>query len=111
MIDEMSLLLEAEGARTLDAIELELGERGLTLGIDLPEARGAMTVADWIAKGTPGAASMVVDPADHVIAGLVAKLTDGRTLTIRPAPRRAVGPDLVALFAGAADRFHDGMPA
>ena len=101
VIDEISLLFEAEGTQTLDAIERELAPNGLTLGF----APDSITVAEWIAKGTPGAPSMLVDPADHVLAGLTAKLVDGRTLVIRPAPRRAVGPDLIALFAGGGGHF------
>jgi alkyldihydroxyacetonephosphate synthase len=40
------------------------------------------------------------DPPDHQVAGFVAKLRSGDTLSVRPGPRRAVGPDLYALFHG-----------
>lgn len=102
-LDDRSLLVDAEGDETLRAIEAALAARGLTLAL-APDADLALTVADWIARGTPGAASTFADPADHVIAGLTGTL-GAKTIVIRPAPRRAVGPDLVALFAGTGDRL------
>lgn len=104
MIDDRSLLASAEGSATLASVEAELGGRGLTLGLAPGDELARMTVADWIARGTPGAPSGFSDPADHVIAGLTGTLGE-ETITIRPAPRRAVGPDLVALFAGTGDRL------
>ncbi len=100
--DDRSLLIEVDGSTTLASIEVELAGRGVTLGVD--GSALAMTVADWIARGLPGAPSAFGDPADHVVAGLTGTL-GGRTLAIRPAPRRAVGPDLIALFAGTGDRL------
>jgi len=40
------------------------------------------------------------DPVDQLVAGYVAELASGATLKVRPCPRRAVGPDLYALFHG-----------
>jgi len=102
-IDRVSLLVRVPGAATLASIEEAIAADGLTLGIqDLP----SMSVAEWLASGARGAASMFADPADHLLAGLTATLADGTTqLEIRPGPRRAVGPDLVALFVGAGERF------
>jgi alkyldihydroxyacetonephosphate synthase len=102
-IDVLSLLVDVPGSATLDEVETALAARGLTLGVTLPP--GAVAVADWLAEGTPGAASVFADPADHVVAGLEATLTDGARLEVRPGPRRAVGPDLTALVFGAHGRF------
>lgn len=106
-IDKVSLLVSVPGAATLLSIEEAVAREGLTLGLD-PHAITTVSVGDWIARGAPGAPSTFSDPADHVIAGMTATLTvDGSTTTldVRPAPRRAVGPDLIALFLGAQDRF------
>jgi alkyldihydroxyacetonephosphate synthase len=104
-IDKTSLLVSVPGAATLLSIEEAVASEGLTLGID-PSAITTTPVREWIASGAPGVASSFSDPADHLIAGLTATLADGSTtLEVRPAPRRAVGPDLVALFFGAQDRF------
>lgn len=100
-IDRMSLLVGVPGAATLASIERTLDAQGLTLGL----AATDQTVADWLAHGAPGAPSSFTDPADHLVAGLTATFTDGRRLEVRPSPRRAVGPDLVALFLGARERF------
>lgn len=100
-IDRESLLVHVPGAATLASIERALAPEGLTLGVPASD----VTVADWLARGAPGAPSSFADPADQLVAGLDATLASGKRLEIRPAPRRAVGPDLIALFVGANERF------
>jgi alkyldihydroxyacetonephosphate synthase len=103
-IDEVSLLVHVDGSDPLGEVEDLLSSRGLTLGFDVSVELAAMSVADWIARGSPGTRSALADPADHVLAGLTGTL-GARTIDIRPQPRRAVGPDLVALFAGTGERL------
>lgn len=100
-IDRASLLVEAPGSASLRAVEGAIAREGLTLDVPLTDA----TVDAWLAAGAPGAPSSFADPADHLLAGLVARLRDGRVLTIHPSPRRAVGPDMTALVLGAGGRF------
>lgn len=102
-VDRESLLACIDGARKLDDVERELRAQGLSLDASLPSP--APTLAEWLAHGAPGARDHWLDPVDQLLAGLEATLKDGRTLSIRPAPRRAVGPDLTALFVGAHGRF------
>lgn len=99
MIDDVSLLALAEGTTTLAELESRLAARGLTIGFPVGAEIAPLTVADWIAKGMPGAPSAFADPASHVIAGLDGTVGT-HAIAIKPCPRRAVGPDLVALFAG-----------
>lgn len=103
VVDRESLLACVEGAATLDEVERELRAQGLTLDATIPSP--APTLAEWLARGAPGARDRWLDPADQLLAGLDATLKDGRGLSIRPAPRRAVGPDLTALLVGAGERF------
>lgn len=113
-IDAASLLVGVPASRTLDALETALAARGFTLGVALDEAgphdattgaAGSITIGDWLARGAPGAASVFSDPADHLVAGLEATLPDGTKLEVRPTPRRAVGPDLMALAIGTQRRL------
>ena len=103
-VDRTSLLLDVDARETLASAESFLAEGGLTLDL----ARGtdlSATVADWLARGAPGSRDAWLDPADQLLAGLVATLADGTALSIRPTPRRATGPDLIALIVGCGARF------
>jgi alkyldihydroxyacetonephosphate synthase len=108
-LDRTSLLVSVAGTAPLAAVERELAAEGLSLRVaGLGPTASSMldtTVADWLARGAPGAPSVFSDPADHVVAGLTATLLDGRRLEVLPSPRRAVGPDLIALFVGTGSRF------
>jgi alkyldihydroxyacetonephosphate synthase len=103
-VDRRSLLAYVDGEMTLGEVEASLTVSGLTL--DVAGAKGdEQTVASWLAGGARGARETWLDPADHLIAGCEVMLSDGTRFEIRPAPRRAVGPDLVALFVGMGARF------
>ena len=103
-IDEASLLVRAPGSMRLADIEKELVKRGFSLGLSAKAPMSA-TVAAWLAQGAEGAKDRWEDPVDQLVAGLLAELPSGARLEVRPSPRRAVGPDLTALFVGAGERF------
>jgi alkyldihydroxyacetonephosphate synthase len=104
-VDLASQLVHARGDATLAAVERALAAQGLTLGLgDGAPPLAETTVAAWIAAGAPGAPDPWLDPVDHLVAGFTATLGSGAELSVRPAPRRAVGPDLFALFLGTEER-------
>jgi alkyldihydroxyacetonephosphate synthase len=96
-VDRKSLLVEAPGTATLRDVEDALAKEGLTLGVGASAVYA--TAAAWLASGAPGARNPFADPADHLVAGIAMTLANGASIDIRPSPRRAVGPDLVALVA------------
>jgi alkyldihydroxyacetonephosphate synthase len=104
-VDPVSQLAHVRGDATLAVVERALAAEGLTLalGDDAPPL-AETTVAAWIAAGAPGAPDPWIDPVDHLVAGFTATLGSGAVLSVRPAPRRAVGPDLFSLFLGTGDR-------
>ena len=102
-IDRPSLLAEVSATTTLGACEDALRESGLTL--DLAALDRDTPIGTWLARGAVGARDPWSDPADHLVAGLEATMHDGTKLSIRPTPRRAVGPDLIALVVGMSDRY------
>lgn len=97
-IDDVSLLVAADGSTPLHAVETALAARGLELGLDTP-VRDGIGVGDWVAEGFPGTRDVWADPVDQVLAGFEAHVRD-LPLALAPAPRRATGPDLGALFVG-----------
>jgi alkyldihydroxyacetonephosphate synthase len=80
-----------------------LAQDGLTL--DAPAEHADITIAEWLGRGAPGGPDPWDDPVDHLVAGLLVDLADGRRLHIRPMPRRASGPDLMTLFLGTEGRL------
>jgi alkyldihydroxyacetonephosphate synthase len=101
VIDRASQLVHASGSATLAEVERGLAAAGLSLalGPDAPPL-ATTTVDAWIAAGAHGAPDPWLDPVDHLVAGFTARLASGAELEVRKAPRRAVGPDLFALFLG-----------
>lgn len=96
--DDTSRLVHAEAGIAVADLEEALNRRELTLGL-----RGAVPetpVGAWLAFGAPGAPDTADDPVRQLVVGLEAVMADGEELVIRPAPRRAVGPDLVAAMIG-----------
>jgi alkyldihydroxyacetonephosphate synthase len=107
-VDQKSLLVNVDGRTTLGELEASLAPLGLTLDValDIAGAKAAEeSVASWLAAGARGAREAWLDPADHLVAGCEVRLHDGSRLEVRPAPRRAVGPDLIALVVGMNERF------
>jgi FAD/FMN-containing dehydrogenase len=96
--DEESRILHVQSGVSVGAVEAALLARGLTLG--LTTRASELDVGAWLALGAPGARHRDDDPVDQHVAGLSMVLLDGRELTIRPAPRRAVGPDLTGAMVG-----------
>jgi len=101
MFDSASLLVHTSGNATLAEVETLLARHDLSLGLgaDAPD-KASTTVNAWLSQGAPGATDPWLDPADHLVAGFTARLRSGKDLEVRPSPRRAVGPDMLALFLG-----------
>jgi alkyldihydroxyacetonephosphate synthase len=102
-LDDVSLVACLDGEGELLSAERRLRDVGLTLDVGAP-AEG-VRVADWLAEGAPGSRDRWLDPVDQLVAGFDATLVDGTPVSLPPAPRRAVGPDISALFVGARGRF------
>ena len=102
-LDRESLLVHVPAGARFVEVERHLAERGL--GLDVSPAFDG-TVGEWLEAGAPGARSAWLDPADHLVAGFTARVrSTGATFSLRPAPRRATGPDLLALVLGARGRL------
>lgn len=102
-VDVVSGLARAPGDMPLSHVERALEAEGRTLGLEgpLPE----LDVNGFVARGLPGMPDAFDDPVDQRVAGFGAKALTGVELVQRPAPRRATGPNLAALFVGTEGRF------
>lgn len=105
VLDGRSQLVHAAGSATLAEIERCLVRHGLSLSLGEGAPDPEVTTVDaWLGAGAPGSPDPWLDPVDHLVAGYAVSLVRGAGLAIRPCPRRAVGPDLFALFSGTAGR-------
>jgi alkyldihydroxyacetonephosphate synthase len=99
-LDSVSCLAGLPGTLSLGAAETFLRARGHTLAVDVGALGASTSIDAWLAQGLPGSADRYSDPVFAPLAGFTARLHDGRRIALRPSPRRAVGPDLSALFLG-----------
>lgn len=102
-VDEVSRIIHVQAGVTLGVVEERVKDHGWTLGVS-----GALheeQVGAWLARGAPGKADKANDPVVQSVAGLELVLPSGAELSIRPAPRRAVGPDLIRATIGARGRL------
>ncbi len=96
--DDISELAEVDARLSLGALESLLSRHGYTLGLS-GVVDWSSSVATWLGRGFPGARDAFADPVASRVAGFEAS-AGGVQARVRPAPRRATGPDLLALFAG-----------
>ncbi|HWP04436.1 MAG TPA: FAD-linked oxidase C-terminal domain-containing protein [Polyangiaceae bacterium] len=112
-VDVVSGLARAPGDMPLSHVERALEAEGRTLGLEAPLPE--LDVKGFVARGLPGMPDAFADPVGQRVAGFGATALGGVELVQRPAPRRATGPDLAALFVGAGGRFgsvgHAWLPA
>jgi len=99
-LDRESALAELPGTMTLAECERFVRAQGHSLGLDFGAFDASLCVGDWIALGLPGTPDRFEDPVRAPLGGFTARLHDGRRIAVPVAPRRAVGPDLSALFSG-----------
>lgn len=103
-LDTTSLLVVVSADVTVAELEASLVRAHYTLC--LTGAPPDETVGAWLASGARGARSPWDDPADHLVAGFQAKHRGtGEDLDVRAAPRKSVGPDLLALVLGMRERY------
>jgi alkyldihydroxyacetonephosphate synthase len=102
-VDEASRIIHVQAGATLGVVEMRVNDHGWTLGV--ATKLYAEQVGSWLARGAPGRADKGNDPVVQSVAGLDMVLPTGAELSIRPAPRRAVGPDLIRVVMGARGRL------
>lgn len=102
-VDEVSRIIHVQAGITLGVVEKRANNHGWTLGV--PKEVYGEQVGAWLARGGPGRADKGNDPVVQSVAGLEIVLPSGAELSIRPAPRRAVGPDLIRAAIGARGRL------
>jgi alkyldihydroxyacetonephosphate synthase len=100
-VDEVSGTVRVEAGCFGPDLEVQLAERGLTVG-HFPQSFDLATVGGWLACRGAGQYSNRYGKIEDIVRGLTVVLADGRVIeTGGRAPRQAVGPDLTQLFVGA----------
>lgn len=97
-VDALSGIATFRGESPLREVEMAAQGAGLSLGLvgEVP----ATTLASFVAAGLPGLPDPWADPVRGSVCGIEARTVVGKFRYL-PAPRRAVGPNLMALCVGA----------
>jgi alkyldihydroxyacetonephosphate synthase len=107
-VDAFSGIATFAGDSPLPEIEAAANARGWSLGLigDVPR----LSLDAFVAAGLPGSPDPFADPVKGQVCGLHA---EGKVASFRllPAPRRATGPNLVALCLGASGKIAKTLSA
>jgi len=98
-INETALTVTVQAGKRGDAFEKELQERGYSMG-NFPQSIALSTVGGWVATRASGQFSTRYGSMEDMLIGFEAVLASGEVVRLRPAPRRATGPDLCGLLLG-----------
>ncbi len=98
-VDETALTVTVQAGKRGDVFEAELAGRGYSMG-NFPQSIALSTVGGWVATRASGQFSTRYGSIEDMLIGFEAVLASGEIVRLRPAPRRATGPDLCALFLG-----------
>lgn len=99
-VDAISGIATFSGSTPVREIQAMAQAKGLNL--PFPVAAGPLTLAESIAAGLPDLPDPFADPVRGSVCGLAAR-GPRASFRLLPAPRRATGPNLMALCVGAAD--------
>lgn len=97
-VDAHSGIATFAGTEPLEAIERAAQAKGFSLG--LTELPRGLTLDDFVARGLPGLPDPFADPVRGSVCGLEAR-GPRAAFRLLAAPRRATGPNLMALCIGA----------
>jgi alkyldihydroxyacetonephosphate synthase len=98
-LDEEDLHVRVGAGVMLAQLEAWLHERGYTTG-HYPQSIDLAQVGGLVATRSSGQFSSKYGSIEDLVLGLEVVLADGEIVRMSPAPRRAVGPDLRALWIG-----------
>lgn len=98
-LDEENLYVRVGAGVVLERLEAWLAERGYTTGHQ-PQSIAYAHVGGLVATRSSGQFSTKYGNIEDLVAGLEVVLPDGEVVRMSAIPRRAVGPDLRALWIG-----------
>lgn len=98
-IDEVDNVVHVEAGANGGMLEAALNKRGYTCG-HFPQSLEMSTVGGWAACRGSGQSSTRYGNIENMVVGMKVVLPNGKTINIRQAPRRSVGPSLLDIFIG-----------
>ncbi|MBL8056885.1 MAG: FAD-binding oxidoreductase [Anaerolineales bacterium] len=98
-IDEYNMQATVEAGVTLQALENELNQRGLTTGHS-PQSKPVAKLGGLVATRSIGQFSTLYGGIEDMVVGLECVFPDGHVARIKNVPRRAGGPDIRHIAIG-----------
>ncbi|HQC45638.1 MAG TPA: FAD-binding oxidoreductase [Myxococcota bacterium] len=103
-MDPVSCTVTVQSGMSMIYLENFLREKGFTLGY-APRARLSLSVGEYLASVAPHEGSPRYGTVRDNCIGLSAFLADGHQFSVRPAPGRSAGPNLMHAFIGTRGRL------